>query len=256
MAETFTKEYPSRGSAGAAAAHHRWLASLEAPVPDLLEATSEKLVFARVDGAHCHAADVPDVAALLGSLHAEAFKRELHAANLDTPFSTSNGVLLASFVEPRVAWLGRHRRSGAISERQYDVAVAMITQAARRPAAFYKDCNIRNVLMGNTSPVLVDFDDLTLAPFGYDLAKLLVSAAMTYGPLARSVYREALASYRQAVEERQGPVNPCTWEELDTWLEIHALFTRPYLGRNGYRHRWSSRGLITAPDEELGRQQT
>ena len=31
---------------------------------------------------------------------------------------------------------------------------------------------------------VVDFDDLTLAPFGYDLAGLLVTASMTYGRLA------------------------------------------------------------------------
>ena len=40
---------------------------------------------------------------------------------------------------------------------------------------------MRNVLVTPSGPALVDFDDLTLAPFGYDLAKLVVSTAMTFG---------------------------------------------------------------------------
>ena len=45
--------------------------------------------------------------------------------------------------------------------------------AADGPAAFYKDANPRNFLITPAGhPVTIDFDDLTLAPFGYDLAKL------------------------------------------------------------------------------------
>ena len=46
--------------------------------------------------------------------------------------------------------------------------------------------------MTATGPAIVDFDDLTLAPFGYDLAKLVVSTAMTHGPLPAEAITAAL----------------------------------------------------------------
>lgn len=256
MDETFTKAYSKPGRAKAAADHHRWLASLGAPVPDLLEATSGQLVFTHMEGNHCRISDIPEVAALLGSLHAEAFVRELHAAKLDVPFHTTSGVRLAGFVEPRIAWLRRRRQNGLIGQRRYDTATSVISRVLGRPAAFYKDCNLRNVLVGEKT-VLIDFDDLTLAPFGYDLAKLLVSAVMTHGPLTSSIHRGALAEYRRAVENGGGPAVLCAWEEFNDWLEIHALLTGDYLGRNGYRYGWESLGPWSrTSSEDRGRPRT
>ncbi|WP_017601122.1 phosphotransferase, partial [Nocardiopsis lucentensis] len=100
------------------------------------------------------------------------------------------------------------------------------------------DCNVRNVLVDGTDITLVDFDDLTLAPFGYDLAKLLVSAAMTYGPLTHSLYTRVLDSYRHSGESAGGPESTCSWSDLGDWMEIHGLFTARYVGRNGYRYPW------------------
>ncbi|MFL1376789.1 phosphotransferase [Nocardiopsis protaetiae] len=239
MSDTFTKAYTSPDRAGMAVSHHAWLRSMGAPVPALLDASPEELVFAHVEGEHCGLADFPAVAALLGHLHATAFAHQLRAARLDAPFSAPNGVRLAEFVNPRLDLLEGRRREGILSGPQYEAAATLITGASQRPAAFYKDSNIRNVLIGVTSPVLVDFDDLTLAPFGYDLAKLLVSAAMTYGPLDGSLCRRTLDSYRHAVEAAGGPVDCCSWEELGNWTEIHDLLTSGYLGRNGYKHRWT-----------------
>ncbi|MGW9636015.1 phosphotransferase [Nocardiopsis alba] len=239
MGRTFTKTYPEPGRARAAAEHHRWLGSLGAPVPELLEAAPDHLVFAHAEGEHCHVIEIPAVSAQLGSLHAEAFVRELHAADLNIPFPTASGVLLPGFTESRISWLSRRRQNGLISQERYEVATAVTLRASEGPAAFYKDSNIRNVLIGRR-PVLVDFDDLTLAPFGYDLAKLLVSAAMTYGPLPNSTYRQALEAYQKAVQVREGPSMSCTWEDFNDWLELHALLTGDYLGRNGYRYSWRS----------------
>ncbi len=71
----------------------------------------------------------------------------------------------------------RHRRSASARHS------ALLHGACGGPAAFYKDANPRNFLITPAGPVTVDFDDLTLAPFGYDLAKLVVTLAMTYGAL-------------------------------------------------------------------------
>jgi hypothetical protein len=42
------------------------------------------------------------------------------------------------------------------------------------------------------TPVTIDFDDLTLVPFCYDLAKLIVTLAMTHGPIPCATITEAL----------------------------------------------------------------
>jgi hypothetical protein len=47
---------------------------------------------------------------------------------------------------------------------------AILTTAVSRPVAFYKDTNPRNILI-TAAGQLITVDDLTLAPFGYDLAK-------------------------------------------------------------------------------------
>jgi hypothetical protein len=43
-------------------------------------------------------------------------------------------------------------------------------------------------------PVTVDIDDLTLAPFGYDLVKLVVTLAMTHGRLPGNALGRALGA--------------------------------------------------------------
>jgi Ser/Thr protein kinase RdoA (MazF antagonist) len=68
------------------------------------------------------------------------------------------------------------------------------------PAAFYKDANPRNFLITPAgATMMVDFDELTLAPFGYDLAKLVVTLAMSYGALTVGQISTALSTYNAAV---------------------------------------------------------
>jgi hypothetical protein len=78
------------------------------------------------------------------------------------------------------------------------------------PAAFYKDSNPRNFLItGDGTIFAVDTDDLTLAPFGYDLAKLIATLTMTYGEIgpagietAREIYNRAAARHDATTRER------------------------------------------------------
>lgn len=194
--------------------------------------------FEQLTGHHARPQDLRSVAHLLGRLNATAYLRELRNAHLEKEFTTDGDLVLPGFTAPRLARLRRHHNEGLITPRQRAEAAELITQAAEWPATFYKDSNVRNVLITGSGPILVDFDDLTLAPFGYDLAKLLVSAAMTHGPLPRTTYTETLAAYIDGVESAGGPADAYTQGDLAHWLEIQNLFTSPYLGHNGYRHPW------------------
>lgn len=88
------------------------------------------------------------------------------------------------------------------------------------------------------TPALVDFDDLTLAPFGYDLAKLIVSTAMTYGTITPADIHAALDTYHRHVTAAGGPDAACPPPHLAGYAEMHHLLTIRYLHRNGYRHPW------------------
>jgi hypothetical protein len=72
------------------------------------------------------------------------------------------------------------------------------------------------------------------------LAKLVVSAAMTYGPLDSGLVHGALLAYNQLLAEAGLPA--CTTEQFTAWAQMHHILTSPYLGRNGYRFPWSPPG--------------
>jgi aminoglycoside/choline kinase family phosphotransferase len=97
---------------------------------------------------------------------------------------------------------------------------------------------------------IVDFDDLTLAPFGYDLAKLIVSAAMTYGRLPKSTLDDCLNAYNDAAQTACDPYDVdlgCSFEDLVQYSEIHHVLTSGYLGRHGYIHTWPDARPWPAP---------
>ncbi|HEU5472719.1 MAG TPA: phosphotransferase [Actinophytocola sp.] len=160
------------------------------------------------------------LAATLGRLHAAAYRRHLHAARLDEPFPTQDGLIISDFISPRRTALEK-----------------IPLPVNGLPAALYKDANIRNFLLTADGAAIVDFDDLTLAPFGYDLAKLLVSTAMTHGRIDRHQADSALAAYNSHTAQ-EGPQTTCSVEQLRVYAEFHHLLTGPYLGRNGYRYPW------------------
>jgi hypothetical protein len=213
----FVKRYHDPQMAAAEAAHLTWLTNLGTGVrfPALRMWAGPRLVTELLTGHHPRPADLPVVAAALGTLHRTAYDRHLHHARLDHPFRIG-GLLISDFVTPRRAALARQ-------------SVPHIGL----PAAIYKDTNVRNVLLTEHGVALVDFDDLTLAPFGYDLAKLIVSTAMTYGQPAPGVVADALAAYNARVGG-----NACTVNRLRYYAELHGRLTASYLHRNGYRHPW------------------
>lgn len=213
----FVKRYRDAQEAAAAGANLMWLTSLGSGVrlPEPLVLAGPCLVTELLSGQHPRTVDLPTVAASLGTLHCSAYDRVLHRARLERPFRVGD-LLIGDFVTPRRV---------ALSHQP--------VPHAGLPAAIYKDTNVRNVLLTAQGVAVVDFDDLTLAPFGYDLAKLIVSAAMTYGQPPTGVVADALAAYNANVG-----TNGCTVDRLQRYAELHGSLTAPYLGRNGYRFPW------------------
>lgn len=221
---TFVKTYPSPAQAQAAADNLAWLSTLDSGVrlPQWWSVTNRQLYLEELPGRQPAPDDLPAVADALGRLHDAAHARHLHAAVLDAPFSTG-GITIADFVTVRRASLARQP-----------------VPHHTLPVALYKDTNIRNVLITGAGVALVDFDDLTLAPFGYDVAKLVVTTAMTHG-VAGDV-QATLAAYNARV----GP-NACPPARLHAYAELHHTLTSRYLGRHGYQHAWPQVRPWSAP---------
>lgn len=137
--------------------------------------------------------------------------------------------MIPDFASPRLAAL---HLAGAALGIPGSVIDAVLDRVGD-PVAFYKDPNIRNYLADGNEVAVVDFDDLTLAPFGYDLAGLVVTASMTYGRLADRSITRCLRAYRVAVAPQI-----CSFGDLKRYAELHHLMLLRYLGRNGYRHPW------------------
>lgn len=218
----FIKHYSTPERATAARAHRDWVAGLESGVrvPALRLAQPYLLVFEHLGHRRPGRADLGVLAQALGQLHAAAHTRQLHAARLDEPFTTPGGLVIPDFVRPRRKALDR-----------------IPLPVAGMPVAFYKDANIRNFLLTDHGVALLDFDDLTLAPFGYDLAKLLLSTAMTHGrPDACEVWC-ALEIYNTHTTQAAGHPS-CPPERLQLYTEFHHLLTARYLHHHGYRHPW------------------
>ena len=208
----------------AAADHHRWLASY-LRVPQLLDAGDRWLDFEHIDGHPPQPADLPGLAGHLGTVHGTMFGRALHNARLETPYDTGDSTRIADFLGPRRTAVADRLTRDRVPYPAYTMPEAdrILTSAADLPAVIYKDTNIRNVLLTGDGPIHLDFDDLTLAPPGYDLAKLLLSAAMTHGPQATIIFDAALRQYDAALASTG--VAPCGPDRLAGWLEIHHILT-------------------------------
>lgn len=217
----FVKPYTAPERAAAARAHRDWLASLNSGVrvPTLRSADPHQLVFEYLGDRQPGPGDLGALAQVLGQLHAAAYRSQLHNARLDEPFPAPRGLVIRDFVAPRreiLSWM----------------------PAAGMPAAFYKDANIRNFLLTDDGVAVVDFDDLTLAPFGYDLAKLIVSTAMTHGRLDPQDVDRALEIYNTHTAQADRGTT-CRKAQLRVYAELHHLLTKRYLHRNGYRYAWA-----------------
>jgi hypothetical protein len=118
------------------------------------------------------------------------------------------------------------------------------------PPAFYKDANPRNFLITPAGElVTIDFDDLTLAPLGDDLAKLVVCLAMTYGPLPTALAAGALAAYNTSAA-RYSASREVTWPELMNWAEIHYILTSRHAADPRYPFKWDKARPSSPPTGE------
>ena len=236
---TFTKTYADTQAQQRALAHHRWIARVnpDVRIPEVVHVRPTAIDFEHLDGRHGIADDLVTLAGLLGHQHATAHTRDLYAARMDAPH-TSGDVTIAGFVEDRRERLHQILASGAVPEPALtrEAADGWLERAATMPAAFYKDANPRNFLVTDTAAAVIDFDSLTLAPFGYDLAKLVVSIAMTTGPLPNDAIRRAVDAYNH--HPRRHGVPGCSRHQFAAWCEFHHILTVPYLGTNDYRFSW------------------
>jgi Ser/Thr protein kinase RdoA (MazF antagonist) len=236
------KHYRDTAARCAAERNYRWLSGLDGVfrVPRLLWSEGDRLGFERVTGRHAAPADLVPLAGHLGTLHAAAFATALRGARLDAPFRTAPGHLIPGFLEGRLTAVVRELARGEVpgAALTSSQAAALLRGACGEPAAIYKDANPRNFLITAAGTVMVDFDDLTLAPFGYDLAKLVVGLAMTHGALPATQIADALHAYHTATHRHLPGLAALTWGKLMAWAEIHHILTSRYLGRAGYRHSW------------------
>lgn len=238
----FTKRYPTTQSCRAAAANYRWLVDLGTPLrlPRVLGTRARRIEFEFVAGRHARPGDLRALAAHLGDVHGAAFVAALHRARLDRPLLTASGHLIPDFLSRRtVALLERlHAHAVPLPLLDTERASALLHDASGGPAAIYKDCNPRNFLITPTGPVAVDFDQVTLAPFGYDLAKLVVTLAMTHGSIVRNTVAAAVRAYNTAANNHRRGLCEMDLAQLRDWAEIHHILTSGYLGTRGYQHGW------------------
>ncbi|REF00526.1 phosphotransferase [Thermomonospora umbrina] len=239
MRPTWTKTYRTSEAAKTAALYHSWIRDLgQLSTPDLLHQDSHTLIFTHVPGHHPSPDDLPAIASTLAGFHIAAC-RHLASAQMNQPHDIGRGVIISGFTERREQRL-RHLLAEPSSLNTpltaEKVSAWMARVAAHRPTV-YKDANIRNFLL-TPDVVAVDFDTLTLAPLGYDLAKLIVSAAMTHGPLNFDLMNTTLTTYNEHLSQAGLPT--CSNEEFTTWLQMHHVLTSPYIGLNGYRFPWQT----------------
>lgn len=237
---TFCKHYPNTAEWAAALRHQELLAGLGVVrLPALLHAdpraltiTWQRIAWSRPLSER----DLPLIADEMGRLHAAV----QHARWTQEP------LLITGWAAPRTARLRATLDRGLAPGAAFDTGEVddVLAIAGPRPTCLYKDSNLRNYVVTHDDVlVTVDVDDLTLAPAGYDLAKLLLSWALTTGDLRAALVLECLAAYNRRVNLPVNPaVNPlgCTLPQLRHWLEVNYVLTAPYLGCNGYRHSWPS----------------
>jgi aminoglycoside phosphotransferase (APT) family kinase protein len=243
MSRLFVKRYPDISARRRAEANYRWLAKVPSParLPELLSAAGPDLRFERIEGRHALPQDLTMLAAHLGDIHGAAYAAELNQAKLGQSHQAAGGHLLPAFPDRRVNAVTRELEAGNVPDTTLTITRAKrLIADADGPAAFYKDANPRNFLITPAgAPVTIDFDDLTLAPFGYDLAKLIVTLAMTHGHLRPLAITEALDAYNGAAGIRSGRLAAVTRHDLANWAEIHHILTSRYTADGRYPHRWN-----------------
>lgn len=238
----FIKCYETPQACAAAFFHHQWLSTHARPLhlPRLLLVGLRHMQMEYVNGRHALPADLEALARHLGDAHGTAWVAALHSARLDEPFAEGRSGVISDFVGPRLDALSRTERfQHTFGADGVANVIRLLRDHTGGPVAFYKDSNPRNILITPTGcPITLDVDDLTLAPFGYDLAKLVVGLAMTHGSLPVGALERALDAYNASAAGHAPELGRTTLAHLLDFAEIHHMLTASYLGRGGYRHPW------------------
>jgi Ser/Thr protein kinase RdoA (MazF antagonist) len=242
MSGHYVKRYASARAKNRAEANYHWLTRLQGPahLPELQYSGERELCFQHVEGRHALPADLTMLAAHLGDVHGSVHQAELRKAELPRPYRAAGGQVLPSFPAGRLAAVERELAAGHVPGARLTISQARrLITSADGPTAFYKDANPRNFLIApDGTPVTIDFDDLTLAPFGYDLAKLIVTLAMTHGPIPTAAITEALGAYNLAANRHCPALPRVIWNELMGWAEIHHILTARYADNGRYPFPW------------------
>ncbi|GGX75935.1 phosphotransferase [Streptomyces hiroshimensis] len=235
----FTKGYVSARQAAEAARHYHWLTAHARPLlqPALTAVAPASLTFAWVEGRHAEPHDLPRLAGMLGDAHGAAWTSDLHHASLAMPHTFRDGAPFPDYVACRKVALRKRLEQGHLRDASVlDMLLALLEETAGGPVAFYKDSNPRNFLITTDGTIFtVDTDDLTLAPFGYDLAKLITTLVMTHGPIEPPGIEQALDLYNAAASRHDTRLAATDLQRLHAFLTLHVHLTAPYTGRNGYR---------------------
>ncbi|MFI1979319.1 phosphotransferase [Streptomyces wedmorensis] len=241
----FTKRYETAAQVAAAARHHAWLAEHARPLrlPALTVVGPTSLAYEWIDGRPARPEDLLTLAGLLGDAHGAAWATDLRPAPLNTPHRFRDGFAFGDYIGPRQTAFRIRLEQGYLPDRvALHAMLTLLEKTAEGPTAFYKDSNPRNFIITEVGDIyMVDTDDLTLAPMGYDLAKLIATLILTYGPLPAPVIDSALRAYNEAAERHDPRLGTTEHERLNDFLALHAVLTAPYAGRNGYRDSWTAR---------------
>jgi Ser/Thr protein kinase RdoA (MazF antagonist) len=241
----FTKHYTAPERAAGALRHYWWMCQHVQPLrqPALLSTDSDSLTFERIEGRPVRPEDLPRMAELLGRAHGAAWASDLQQAALNTPHRFQDGTAFDDYLGPRENALRRRHAQGYLPDKVALYAMlGLLQETAQGPPAFYKDSNPRNfIITADSDIVTVDPDELSLAPLGYDLAKLIATLHLTYGPLTDQAINAALFVYNEAAEAYGTCLGTTNRARLDDFLALHAVLNAPYVGLNGYRYSWPLR---------------
>jgi hypothetical protein len=241
----FTKHYQTLERTAAAVRHYRWIDQHAKPLrqPGLSVIGPLSLTFERVEGRPIRPEDLPRMAERLGHAHGAAWRSDLQSASLSTPHRFQDGTAFDDYLGPREVALRRCHAQGYLPDKVSLYAMlGLLEETAQGPSAFYKDSNPRNFIITRAGDIVtVDTDDLSLAPMGYDLAKLIAALHLTYGPLMDQAINSALFTYNGAAGCYGARLGATDRERLDDFLTLHAVLTAPYIGRNGYHYSWPLR---------------
>jgi DNA-binding XRE family transcriptional regulator len=200
-APTFIKTYLTNVARSAAQAHLRWLAFHASPLrpPRIVAARARRLVFEGVEGRRPVLADLAAVASHLGAAHGTAWTTRLHAARLDTSYRLDSGHVIAGFTAGWLEMLDILERSGRLDGGEAASYRSALGEVADGPVAISTNTTPDSLLISPAGrPVSIDFDHLILAPFGYDLARLIVTLALQHGPVPKSAAQQAMNAYNPA----------------------------------------------------------